>query len=935
MATAFAGTSGQEPQSIRFGDPEELTYAAEFFPSADYDPQIPSPTEWMGQLHGSRLSHHAEILQALRNWADLSARIQLDVYAHSHEGRELIRAVITAPENHARMPEIRSSLRSLWDPRGLSSSAGRMLIEKTPAVAWMSYSIHGDELSGADAAWALAHHLVADRSAATEQMLRDLVICIDPIMNPDGRERIVAMVEQASGYTPNLDYSSMQRGRWPFGRGNHYLFDLNRDWMAGVHPETRGRWRAARDLPPQLFVDAHEMWPLDTFLFYPQSQPHNPFLPAKLSSWHQVFGGDQAHAFDQFGWSYYTREWADAWGPFYSDAWGSLNGAVGILYEQASTTGIPHRRASGEVLTYRESVHHQIVSSMANLKTLQVHRKPILEDYLQGQRRNVSAKTPGNDRLFILVPGSYPGREYEFLKILREQGIEIQHARSAFQATKAWNTLNHEYEDREFPKGTWVVDPRQPQSRLVKSYLNFHVQMTPEALVEERGRLETGRGTQLYDVTSWCMALALGLNAWWCQKDGLRADLFAEANVVRPPGRVLKKNASTPVAWLVDGKSDAALSFAGSLLQRNVVVHVSDRDFRSGGRAFERGSLLVRRIENASDIERHIEMAARKSGVEVVPTGTGRSPDDGPDLGGGHFHLLTRPRVGLVGNAPFLTTRFGEIWHHLDSRIGVSVSHLDAAVFANYDLRRFNVLIFPSGNRLSAFFQTHKQSLQRWLENGGTMIATGSAAAALATEGLGFSKVRLRRNCLEDEQLERFAFAARRELSSRQVRRKQQPEAGEAFSYVGQPQLSVQSPNASLQHPNRKAEDAWQRRFAPSGVYLRAHTDPHSWLTVGCPAELAVYYSDDRVFLSEHPVSTPVRLSPDSSRLWISGLVWPEAVQRLQGGAWLTVEQHGKGQLILFAVSPAFRGYSHATARLLANAVVFGPGLGAQAPVPY
>ena len=74
----------------------------------------------------------------------------------------------------------------------------------------------------------------------------------------------------------NLDYANMQRGRWPYGRGNHYLFDLNRDWMAGVHPETRGRWRAVAEFHPQLFVDAHEMGSLDTYLFSPARAPFHP-----------------------------------------------------------------------------------------------------------------------------------------------------------------------------------------------------------------------------------------------------------------------------------------------------------------------------------------------------------------------------------------------------------------------------------------------------------------------------------------------------------------------------------------------------------------------------------------------------------------------------------------------------------------------------------
>ena len=143
-----------------------------------------------------------------------------------------------------------------------------------------------------------------------------LVVVIDPVMNPDGRERIISMVEQSAGYTPNLDHESMHRGRWPYGRGNHYLFDMNRDWMAGTQPETRGRWQAVQSFHPQLLVDAHEMSSLDTFLFYPQAEPLNPHLPPRHLFWQRAYAEGAARAFDAWGWSYYTREWADGWAPF-------------------------------------------------------------------------------------------------------------------------------------------------------------------------------------------------------------------------------------------------------------------------------------------------------------------------------------------------------------------------------------------------------------------------------------------------------------------------------------------------------------------------------------------------------------------------------------------------------------------------------------------
>ena len=162
----------------------------------------------------------------------------------------------------------------------------------------MGYSIHGDETSGSDASLALAHRLVAGTDPATLAMLDEVITVIDPIMNPDGRQRILTQAEQMSGYAKSLDHEGLLRGRWPRGRGNHFLFDMNRDWIAGTQPETVGRWAAILRYHPQLLVDAHEMSGLDTYLFYPQADPINPHVPTGLIEGQEVFGNSIASAFD-------------------------------------------------------------------------------------------------------------------------------------------------------------------------------------------------------------------------------------------------------------------------------------------------------------------------------------------------------------------------------------------------------------------------------------------------------------------------------------------------------------------------------------------------------------------------------------------------------------------------------------------------------------
>jgi hypothetical protein len=936
---------------IRFGDPVELAYDAPFFAGAHYDPDVPSPDAILGQAHGSRLSRHDEIVACFRALGVASPRVVVETYGHTHEGRELVYAVITSPANHARLDAILADHACLYDPRGLADAEA--VLARTVPIAWMGYSIHGDELSGSDAAVALGYHLAASTDADVAKLLDDLVVVVDPCENPDGRQRILTMVEQAAGYTPNLDYASMQRGRWPYGRGNHYLFDLNRDWMAGTQPETRARWAAVARFHPQLFVDAHEMGSLDTFLTYPQERPWNLDFPAQHGRWQTVFAADVAAAFDAQGWSYYTREWADGWAPFYTDAWASLTGAVGILYEQASTSGFPLRRASGELLTYRESVHHQATASLANLRTLAARGSEILANYLANQRVNVAADTPGNDRAFVLVPGANAGRERELLAALLDQKIEVLRADAAFSGAGAESVLGPRADAHEFPAGALIVPARQPRAQLVKAFLAFDPRLDAAALRAEREELEQAGATKIYDLTAWSLPHALALDAWWCDAPDVAAT---------PVERVSLPEAGRPgedgdaVAWVVGAGDDGALVFAARALEGGVQVHAADRAFTLGprdtgvGRAFPRGSFLVRRRENPrseGELERLLAEAAAAGGVELVRAGTSRSPDDGPDLGGGHFRLLARPRVAMLANSPVAYDTYGHLWHQLDRVLGVPFSLLDAQAFSSADLRRYNVLIVPPG--AGAFVGEHAEELGRWAADGGTLLAIGDSAGAAT--GAELSKVKLRRDALEH--LNDHASAVARERAAFAV------EIDEALVWDGPaaepPGDAADAAEEGAEHAKPDAEkaadaptaedDARARIFAPYGVALRAELNPRAWITAGVsplePAvagaplarvEIPVFFSGDRVFLAADGVA--VRLAP-APKLRLGGLVWPEARARIADSAWLTVEPKGRGQVILFACMPAYRGYHAATARLFGNAVILGPGLGASQPIGW
>lgn len=925
---------------IQFGDDAANAWAQPFFPDATYDPKVAVPEELFGAPLGSRIASHSEVLAMLRAIAATSDRARMVPYGQTFEGRPLMVCMLTSPANHARLAEIQAAAKAMSDPRGGGDIDAIVLNQ--PAIAWMGYGIHGDETSATEAAVPFAYHLAASMDPDVAKVMDEVVVLLDPCLNPDGRERIRSMVVQSAGYRANLDNGSMQRGRWPGGRGNHFLFDMNRDWMAGEAPETRARWVILQEYPPQLFVDAHEMSGLDTFLFYPQAAPRNEHLPERLDHWQKVLAAGAAKVFDGYGWGYYTREWADALYPGYSDAWGSLTGAIGMLYEQGRTIGAPLERESGEIVSYRETVHGQVAASMANVLTFAENRVPILQDYVAHRRKAVAEETRLADRMFAVRPSGDIDRDARFLRTMIGQGIEVRRATAEFTAASSWQALGGASAGAvAFPAGTWLISASQPQGAMVRTYLEFDPELTQAFLEKERASIERGEGSKIYDVTGWNLGHQMGLDCAWIPAATVLTE--KQGYLTAPAGPV--GDISGAYAWVADGEDGRSLRFAALAMESGLELHVSDKDFGVSvrgddgapmERSFLRGSFLIRRHENRDGMEERILDAARRSNARVYAVLSGRAPGDGPDLGGGHFGLLEAPKVAILSNTPVSPADFGHVWSYVDQELGLPATLVDAQSFGDVDLRRYNVLIAPPG--AGSVLKGESAALETWVRAGGTLVAIGSSAFAVANEKLPYSSNRLRRDVLED--LDDYAWPAQRQRDSRDVTVDRSSVYGPAEPAVEasgtEPEESTPddeeggkdpaSPEAS-EDPEEKPEDLdrWRRGFSPAGVILRAEFDARSWITSGIPSEArAVPFAGSRVLMSEGRPA--VRLA-DAAALRLSGLLWPEARARIADSAWLTVEDLGRGQVISFAASPVFRGSWRGTARLLGNAVVLGPGM--------
>ncbi len=983
--TAFlAGTAlAQQPLPAAPPTPVKgLAYDAEFFPGAKYDPAVPTPDSVLGYRLGDKAAKHAEVEAVIKAIAAKApTRVKLFEYATSHEGRKLYYLAISSPSNIAKLDSIKADAAKLADPRLLSKAQHEQLAASIPAIAWLAYVIHGNEMSGTDAALAAIYHLAAGTDDSVTSLLNDTVVLIDPLMNPDGRDRCIIQITQQRTAQPAVDDQSIIHAEtWPGGRTNHYLCDMNRDWIWATQPESRGRIKAAGDWNPHYFVESHEQGPQESFLFMPPRAPVNPNIPQNVSKWSAIFGDDQGKAFDRFGWRYFTGEWNEEWYPGYSGSWAALRGSIDNLYEQARIITDGVRRQEGTIEPYREAVHKQLVSTMANLATLQKHRTEIIKDFAADRWRMVSDNSPYAKRMFVLA-GSFGniGRWGRLMDILKIQGIEAYQLTAELKATgRDW--LGREVKDQAFPPGTVVVPGRQPQGRLAAAMLELDPRMSPEFLTEERRELLRFGQSRLYDTTAWNAAMLYGIDAY-----EIDAALPKESRVAATQTEGGPPAPANLVAWAFDGRDDRSVSVAARLMDQGVHVRALNKPTVLGA-TFARGSIFVMRKDN-QDFKGDLAAVVAATGTQFAlsPTyvTTSMGPGELPDTGGQHFVLLEQPRIAVLTRDPFNAYTVGECWHLIDHEMGIRAAFLNTAELGGMDLRRYNVLVIPDGSPDG--WADKIPAIKSWVDAGGTLIAIGSSAAPFTKDKDGIGTTRNLPDVLL--KLDDFRAAIVRDWLGKtaaampdQVWSFNPPEKLEYPWTLGEPD--------KIEEPEAKRRDQWRSLFMPTGAILAARTDDRHWITAGCGEVLPVIYTSGPVLLPTQGGNAPVLMgaivpstkppeakkeekkddakkaedkkSDDKSdkddkkkddkkdepkpgwllappgfelRLRMSGLLWPEAADRIAHSAYCTQEHIGSGQIILFANSPTFRGCARGSTRLFMNAVVCGPGMGASHPI--
>lgn len=842
-------------------------------PEVDRDPAIPDSKQVLRYDWGQDISSHLQISVFLERLAEAAPdRTRLVRYGETSEGRALQYLVISSPANINRLEEIRGNLQRLADPRSCDQATADGMIEQMPAVVWLAYAVHGNEISPSDSALLTAWHLLADRRPATVAMLEQLVVIIDPLQNPDGRDRFVNVFRETRGlFSQSHPASNEHTERWPGGRFNHYWFDMNRDWFRHSQVEVRAKVAAYLEWYPQIYVDSHEMGAENTYYFSPPADPKNPYLSLVQMEWFSRMGQHQAGWFDRYGFGYVTREMFDAFYPGYGSEWPTLQGGLGILWEQASARGLVVDRDDETKLTYEDGVRHNYVSGLATLEFAAENRRKLLADFYLARKRSVELGSEGPIRHYFLLNDNNPERAADLAHLLRRNGIEVRRVDQPLQvaARNIGSAVDSEF---QVPAGSFHVPVAQGAGRLLRALMDQKVEMDEKFLRRQLERNELRLGDEIYDVTAWSLPLAFDVT---CLEAGA---LEVPSTVWDPQAAAPAVSLATPrVAWLIPG-SDGALQVLSLLLQEGIRVHVNDEPFRIGDRDYDRGTLIVKVSGNPQTTGKRLQEICQEFRVEVVPVDTAWV-QQGAHMGGPDVHWVAPPRILLVVGAP-TSEACGHTWHLFDERLRYPTTRVKAEDLGQVKLDEFNTIILPDGDYSPSqgFDKAFADRLRDWSDRGGTLITLRGATAWAADPEIGL-------------------------LKNLVVQRK-------------------------VELPGDRKEEEKIEKVRPDnvpGAFFHASVFQKHWVTYGYRPELDVFYSGSLILspTGETEGRSLVTFAAED-KLLTSGFCWPASQKLLAGTPYAVYRSMGEGHLIAFTDDPNFRAMYPALQRLFMNAALFG-----------
>ncbi|MBX3279141.1 MAG: peptidase M14 [Acidobacteria bacterium] len=885
----------------------------EFLPGARYDASIPTLKSIAGHDFGERITMHHEMeryIHALEQSA--RNRVRVHKYAETWEGKPLYYLIIGSPANINRLDAIRNGIQKLADPRQTTEVEANELIRTLPSIVWLICGVHGNEISSVDAGLLTAYHLLAAQNDdLVNGAFANSLVIIDPMQNPDGRDRFINYFRQNTGRWHDADLQSAEHNEvWPSGRVNHYLFDMNRDWFAQTQLETRGRTRAFLEWFPQVFADLHEMGTESTYYFAPPALPYNPNITSAQHEWLRSFGRNNGKWFDRFGFDYFTRENYDSFYPGYGEGWPMFHGSIGMTYEQASVRGMIAQRRDETRLHYRDSVRHHFIAALSTVEHTANNREQLLKYFYEYRRTAIEEGRREAVKEYIIAPGADPNRAARLASWLMASGIEVKRATAPFNNARTRDYYEETLQSREFPAGTFVVTLAQPAKRLARTLMDKRTEQDKEFIDEQREKNRKRQPEEFYDVTAWSLPFLFDAQCYTAETAS--SGQFAQLKEPpKPEGKV--EGGPAALAYLIPWGTQSAASALADLFRQDIRVHSTDKQFKQNGVNYPAGTLIVKVKDNPSDLFDRMKRLSSEHGVNIRATESAWV-EEGPNFGSANVNFLVKPKIALAYNTPTSPNSAGWVRYLIEQRFGYPVTTIRAEQLRSADLSRYNVLILPDSFAGYGSVFNDGNKLREWMAQGGTLISFANATTWLTDERINLLPTKRERRDKGEVKSDKPSEApAQAKPASR---------AGDAAQQGAPP-----SPDAKDQQTDKALEPKEEWPSQTPGAILRASVDREHWLGFGYGATVPVLVDSNRIF-------TPLRLDQGvnivrylpEDKFYLSGLMWDDARKQIPNKSYLMYVRIGRGHLVSFAEDPGYRAFLEGLHVMLMNAVLLGPG---------
>jgi len=691
LAAALASLTGlAQAEPIEFFQVEGVTY----------DAAVPSPEDVIGWGVGERPVRHDQMVAYLTEVAEGSDRISVETIGYTHERRPILFFVVTSPENHARIEDIRANHLASLQP-GAPASDG-------PAIIWLNYGVHGAESAGMDAAIPTLYHLAAAQGAEIETTLADGVVLITAIFNPDGHSRRVNHVETFGGAVPTTDPAHEQHNLWTAARTNHYWFDLNRQWLLQTQPESQAWLEQWHEWKPQVSADFHEMGTESTYYFHPgEPLRRNPLIPEQARELTLGIARHHIDFLDSEARLYTSEEGFDNFYVGKGSTYPQVNGSLGILFEIGAARGGLIEAERG-LVSHGDNVRTHFRTSLTTIQGGLAAHGEIATYQRNFFASSMDAASRDRDRAFVFTADGDPARSNMFVDLLNRHDIRVN------RLARDVRSNGRDYRSDE----SFIVELSQPQYTMIRSIFD-----RPTSFDENI----------FYDVSGWTLPLAydldytaLGRN--W-STDLLGAEATAEALARPAPPR---SNYGYVLRWSDYYAARGLYRLLDADIRVRVATEPATIATHLGATEFGPGSVFVPLVGQDTDLESIHQMVAtiaQEDGVSVHAVTSGSTTGGSPDLGDGNaFRAVQRPEVLVLFDNGLTSYDAGEIWHQLDHRMHVPVTLRRKNNLGGIDWSRYTHLVIVGGGNTSLSSQATTRVAQWIREDGGVLVTMRQAS---------------------------------------------------------------------------------------------------------------------------------------------------------------------------------------------------------------